>query len=139
MSHHRTIRRGALLLVAGCAIAAACQSTTDFLENRVISMTRVSGDDQQAAAGTALPAPLVVRALDSRGLGVPGVTVVWTVASGNGTVTAVNRTTDADGRSTANWTLGPSPGQQTVTAAVGIISTIYTATATAPPTPAGLR
>lgn len=137
MSHHRIVGRRALLACAICAIAAACQSTTDFLEMRVLTMSRVSGQDQAASVGTALPAPLVVQALDSRGLGVPGVNVEWKVATGGGTVSVVNRTTDADGRSTANWTLGPTPGAQTVTAAVGIISTIFTASGTAAPT--GLR
>jgi hypothetical protein len=93
----------------------------------------VSGDAQQGSVANALAEPLVVRALDSRGLGVPGVRVEWRVASGGGTVTAVNANTDADGRSTANWTLGTPTGTQTVTAAVGIISTIFTATATATP------
>jgi hypothetical protein len=130
---HRIVRLRALAAIIACAGVAACQSSTDFLENRVISINRVSGDAQTGSVANALAQPLIVRALDSRGLGVPGVSVEWKIASGGGSVTVVNGNTDADGRSTANWTLGTATGTQTVTAAVGPISTIFTATATVTP------
>jgi len=73
----------------------------------------VSGDNQPAAAGAALPNPLVVQLLDGGGNPVAGGSATFTVASGGGSLSAV--ATSPKGQSQAAWTLGPS-GPQTVTA-----------------------
>lgn len=65
-----------------------------------------------------------------------GVTVTFTVTAGGGSVTGGTTTTDAQGVATVgSWTLGPSPGGNTLRATAGSISANITATAiTGPPT-----
>lgn len=65
-----------------------------------------------------------------------GVAVTFTVTAGGGSVTGGTTTTDAQGVATVgSWTLGPSPGGNTLRATAGNISTNITATAiTGPPT-----
>nr|MBA3759991.1 Ig-like domain repeat protein [Gemmatimonadales bacterium] len=98
-------------------------------------LTIISGNDQTAEAGTALPDELVVRLIDADGNGVPGTAISWVVATGGGSATPEITTTDGEGRSSSRWTLGPALGQQRVDAVVsgvGVASFRATATAGAP-------
>ena len=99
------------------------------------SLSIVSGDNQTATAGSKLPADLVVRLVDGEGNGVPGTAVAWVVGIGGGSVTPQSGTTDDQGRASAQWTLGPNPGQNRVDAVVsgvGIANFNATGTAGAP-------
>jgi hypothetical protein len=90
----------------------------------------VSGDDQSAAAGAELPDPLQVRLVDEQGLGVPG-TVSWVVGMGGGSVAPASVEAGADGLAEARWTLGPTPGANTVSAVVsGLPVVTFSASAT---------
>jgi Bacterial Ig-like domain (group 1) len=74
----------------------------------------VSGYDQTAPVGTALPDSLVARVVDRFGNPVAGVDVEWNADQGSvdpGTVT-----TGLDGRAATYWILGTSTGSQTATA-----------------------
>src|SRR5437867_3507141 len=64
---------------------------------------------------------------------VPNVAVTFAVASGGGSVTGADQTTDASGLATlGSWTLGPSVGPNTLTAAVpGLTAVTFSATGTA--------
>jgi hypothetical protein len=77
----------------------------------------VSGDNQTAAPGAALPEPLVVRfGVDAPSMFCTGLgaRIEWSVVSGGGTVTG---TQSAVGPShSARWVLGPEPGEQNVRA-----------------------
>lgn len=96
------------------------------------TVTVETGDKQTGTVKALLPLPLVARILDKSGLGVSGVTVTWTPASGGGTLLATSASTDATGRATAYWTLGPSSGSQLATMAVsGLPLTVFSATAAA--------
>lgn len=69
-----------------------------------------------------------VDVIGPNGLPVVGVPVTWTVIAGNGTVTPGVSTTDANGRATAVWALGPNAGeQQLLRATAGGVSTTFTA------------
>jgi large repetitive protein len=95
----------------------------------------VSGNDQTAAAGTRLPADLVVRLVDAGGNGVPSAAVTWLVGAGDGTVTPEDGITDEAGRSSARWTLGTDPGDNRVDAVVsgvGIVTFRATGTLATP-------
>lgn len=74
-----------------------------------------SGDGQTAAAGSALPDPLVVSVTDAFGNPVEGVTVSW-AAQGGGSLSENSTTTAADGTTSVTRTLGPTAGTQTTTA-----------------------
>jgi hypothetical protein len=79
-------------------------------------LAMVSGDGQRAAAGTALPDPLVVEVTDAFGNPIANQTISWTV-EGGGSVSETSTTTDAEGRSSVVRTLGPAAGPQTTLAA----------------------
>lgn len=91
--------------------------------------------DRTGTAGAALADPLVVRATDAYGNGVPGTAITWTVVSGGGTVQG-GGATDATGRAQAAWTLGSAIGTPQVVqaAAAGLAPVRFTALA-APATP----
>jgi PKD repeat protein len=98
-------------------------------------LSLVSGNNQTAQAGTRLPADLVVRLVDEIGNGVPGAAVTWVVGAGAGTVSPENGITDDAGYASAQFTLGPNPGQNRIDAVVsgvGVVNFTATATAAAP-------
>ena len=69
---------------------------------------------------------------DATGNGVAGKTVLWTIATGAGTVNPTTSTTDTDGKAFTRWTLGPTAGTNTVNAASANLTPVtFTATATA--------
>lgn len=82
------------------------------------SIEIAEGDGQEGAAGRRLGDPLVVRLADQVGNGVPGQVVTWVVSTGGGSVAPEMDRTDGDGLASAEWTLGPSPGPNTVSAVV---------------------
>jgi adhesin/invasin len=93
------------------------------------SLVLISGSDQTGPPGEALAEPLVVRVVDGSGNGIPSQAVTWIVATGGGSVTPVTSLTDGDGLASAVWTLGPTPGENTLNAVasgVGIVA--FTAT-----------
>lgn len=83
-------RRG--WIIAALQLALAACGSDDPLADPVaptsagaLSLVIVSGDNQPGRAGHELRAPLVARVADEQGRGVKGVTVIWSVASGEGT------------------------------------------------------
>ena len=98
------------------------------------SLTKLSGDEQQAAPGASLPEPLVVSVLDQTGAAFAGATVTFAVTAGEGTLSATTATTDENGRAASTLTLGSQPGASTVTVSVaGLDPVTFTATAEATP------
>jgi hypothetical protein len=75
-----------------------------------------SGDDQTAAVGSAVAAPLVVLVTDRFGNPVSGVQVEWSAEKGS--VDPSSSMTGADGRAETSWVLGASTGSQSAAAAV---------------------
>ncbi len=78
----------------------------------------VSGNGQTGQTGQRLGADLVVLVLDERDSPIPGAAVAWQVQSGGGSVDPASSATDASGRASARWTLGPTPGANTLQATV---------------------
>ena len=88
------------------------------------------GDGQRGSPSEQLAAPFVVSVLDQDGSALAGVDVTFAVSAGEGTLSAVSVTTNADGRAATTLTLGSDPGTNTVEAAVdGIEVVTFTATA----------
>ena len=91
----------------------------------------VSGDNQTAAVGSALPDSLVVRVMDEQRNPVAGVEVQWTV-TGGGSISPVTVVSGADGTAAAERVLGNASGTQGAqAAATGIGSVTFTQTAEA--------
>ena len=79
----------------------------------VSALVRVSPETQQATINTNVAQAPSVRAEDVFANVVPGVAVVFSVASGGGTMTGEQQTTNASGIATVGaWTLGTIAGQQ---------------------------
>ena len=94
------------------------------------TLTKVSGDEQQGPAGTALAAPFVVSVLDQNGSAFAGVVVTFSVTAGGGTLSSTTAITDANGRARSTLTLSSEPGTNTVTATVaGLEPVTFAATA----------
>ena len=98
------------------------------------TLGKLSGDEQEGAAGAALAEPFVVEVRDQNGKPLVEATVTFAVTAGDGTVSATSVSTDADGRASTTLTLGRIPGTNTVRAAVaGLEPVTFTATAEATP------
>jgi hypothetical protein len=77
-----------------------------------------SGGAQTATVGTALASPVVMRVKAADSLGVQGVVVNFTVASGGGSLSKLVDTTNASGDAPTAWTLGTLAGAQSISAAL---------------------
>jgi hypothetical protein len=98
-------------------------------------LSKVSGDGQDGGVGVPLDAPLVVRLALADGRPIVGATIVWSIASGEGTLTPPTSVTGADGQAQAAWRLGTRSGPQGVVATIQELTSIFTAAAAAgPPT-----
>jgi adhesin/invasin len=80
-------------------------------------LVKVSGDNQTAQAGAALPDPLRVRVVDRHGNPVEGEWLDFTVLSGGGTVTSTSGPSAADGIVDASYTVGATAGGNTISVA----------------------
>ena len=77
----------------------------------------VSGDNQTAAAGTALPSALTVKVTDQYGNAVSNVAVTFS-DDANGTFASTTVTTDTSGMASDTITLGPTAGIDDITASI---------------------
>jgi adhesin/invasin len=124
--HVRVVAPAAPNLVQSTFTATALSASANEL-------AMVSGDDQSAAAGTALTDPLIVSVTDAFGNPVSGVVITWT-AVGGGSVSAPTTTTDVEGRTSITRVLGPTAGAQSTTAsAAGLAGSPVTFNHTATP------
>ncbi len=93
------------------------------------TMTVSSGNNQTAPPHAPL-APLVVKVGDAHAFGVPGVTVNFTDNGAGGTFVAASVVTDANGKASAQYTMGPKTGKIKITASsAGLKSVGFTETA----------
>ncbi len=84
----------------------------------------ISGDGQVAAVSQRLGTDDIVRVTDSYGNAVAGVTIDWAIANGGGALSASTSITSSDGTATTRSTLGPTPGTQTIVAAVDAAASV---------------
>jgi hypothetical protein len=90
----------------------------------------VSGNAQPGSIGRPLRENLVAQVLDQYGNAVVGEEVTWSLSPGGGMLASTLTTSDQQGFSLNEWTLGPSPGEQWVQVAVtGVNPVLFNATA----------
>ncbi len=97
-------------------------------------MVASGGNGQSGVVGATLAQALSVKVAASDGVGVAGVPVSFSVASGGGSVSSGSATSDANGNASTSWKLGTTVGAQSVTASAGGLSgspITFGATATA--------
>ena len=87
-------------------------------EEAVATLEAYGGTNHWAVAGRRLPEPVVVQVLDQAGRPVGGARVAFTPAAGHGSVRPRSAVSDTAGLAETMWTLGPTPGEQTLTATV---------------------
>lgn len=93
------------------------------------NLVKQAGDAQSATVATAVSVDPTVRLTDAQGNPVEGASVVFSVASGGGSVTGGSQLTDADGVATVgSWTLGTTAGANALTATAGSLVVTFTAT-----------
>jgi adhesin/invasin len=121
------------------AINTPFNATAQDATPAVISI--VSGNNQSATVGQALPSALVVRVANASNQAIPTVTVSWTVVQGGGTLGAATSNTNGQGQASNTYTVGAAAGPNQVRAAVqanATINTLFDATASAVATTASV-
>lgn len=128
------------LSAAFLAVLLSCTGDSPTEPDRTPAQFQAAaGSGQAGTVGTALAAPIVVRATDASGRGMRGVAVSWSAASGGGTLSTASSVTDDAGEARTQWTLGTAAGEQGVAATVqGLPPVLITAVAM-PGSPASLR
>ncbi len=111
-----------------------------FTWGLVTSMAKNDGDGQSAVVGTPVAIPPSVSFTDSTGAPVDSVPVTFTVGSGGGSVTGASTKSGRGGIAgvarVGSWTLGVTPGSNTLSASApsgsGVINSplLFTATGT---------
>ena len=97
------------------------------------TLLQISGDAQQGGVNSALPLPFVVRVLDQGGGQFAGVPVTFTITTGEGELSATTVETDTNGKATALFQMGATPGTTTVRVTAPNISEPVEFTVTAIP------
>ncbi len=96
------------------------------------ALLKISGDNQEARAGTVLPSPLLVEAQDENGNSISDLSVRFSIKNGGGQLTNTTTKTDINGRGQTYLLLGWHEGSNTVrVTGDGIASSLFfTANAT---------
>jgi hypothetical protein len=95
------------------------------------NITKSAGDAQSAVVNNNVAVAPAVTITDTHGNPVPGVSVTFAAASGGGSVTGGDATTDASGVATVgSWKLGTAVGANSLTATAGALVATFTATGT---------
>lgn len=126
---------GYTVVASAAGLTSATSQPFDVGGGGPAVLTAISGDAQTGYVSQPLAAPIVVRVTDALGAPVAGVTVNFAVTGGAGALTGASPVTSAAGDALlGGWTLGATPGTNTVTATVdGVPSVTFTATGTLPP------
>jgi adhesin/invasin len=115
------------------AALTACGETGPSEQLPPAAVTNVTGAPLTGPAGAALAERVVIRVADADGSPLPGVPVTFSVSATGASVDPANAVTDDRGEARTRWTLGRTPGQQTLTVtAAGSTSIQITATAGPP-------
>lgn len=78
----------------------------------------VSGISQSGMVGTELAEPLVAKVVNRRGAPLPGITVNWVVEAGGGSFSSQTSVTDPGGFAKTRYTLGDTPGENSMLAVI---------------------
>jgi hypothetical protein len=115
--------------VKGVAAVTVAPPSTPLPTPEPTQLSACEGGGQSGSILELLPQRVGACVYDAANRPVPGVSVRFAVASGEGTVGTATETTDSAGRARTTWRLGPRAGRQEVTAAVGSYLVGFTAQA----------
>ena len=122
------------------SVTAAGQSgSAEFnlraLADVAVSSSLVGGDGQNGFVSRPLPAPLVVELTDQYANQASGRDVEWVVTGGGGAPSSAITSTDDSGRASVTWTMGVTPGPNTIEAHVAGLPAISFSALAVPPGP----
>jgi adhesin/invasin len=103
------------------------------------SLTLLSGDGQHAPAGRRVAQPVTVQVVSRSGRPIPGIPVRFVLEEGAGRAEPQADSSDAQGVARAAWTLGGSPGRQTLSVMADGVASPTVITAEAEPVAANTR
>ncbi|MEO6058284.1 MAG: Ig-like domain-containing protein, partial [Gemmatimonadales bacterium] len=113
---------GFMLTATAAGLAPATSGTFSVSAGSAARLRLVAGNGQRAPVGTAVAIAPEVVVRDTKGNGIPGVSVTFAVTGGGGTVTPAVVTTGPDGRAApAAWTLGTVPGENALRASAAAL------------------
>ena len=104
-------------VVGGCSL----DTTPEGLSVLAI----ISGSQQTVKVGAQAAQPLVVRAFDVNGLGMPGLNVDWDIATNAGTVSSSRTVTDDTGTTQVNYTAPSTAGNAQIRATTGGLTVTF--------------
>ena len=107
-----------VLTATAAGLAGAASEPFPVATGVAAELLPVSGDGQEAAAGSAVDIEPMVVVRDASGNAVAGVSVTFAVTAGGGSVAPEAVTTAADGRASAAWRLGTQVGDNTLRATI---------------------
>jgi hypothetical protein len=105
-------------LVADDVAPAPVSFSAEAIAGPADTLAGASPLNRAGRRGEELRDPLVVRVADRFGNPVPGVVVAWTIAIGDGQVSAETTTTGSNGTAAVSWELGDRVGVQRVVASI---------------------
>jgi hypothetical protein len=128
-------RAGEQYLIASAGLQSVVFSAL-ALAGPAARLSKLTGDNQEAARGTEVPTPLKVQLSDTYANPVAGVPVHFAVEAGGGSLIGETATTNSEGvAALGSWTLGLTP-EQTVVVTVGTLTPVtFRATAFDPQSP----
>ncbi len=117
------------LAVSADAASVEITATALHPDEAMASVEILSGEDQWAVVGHALPDSVSVRVTDEAGRLIRGASVRFEPEAGGGRADPGVTVTDSLGLAAAVWTLGPEPGAQRMVVTAGEIEVGFDATA----------
>jgi endoglucanase len=113
---------------ASCMDATGPQASKPGGQPGATQVTAVSPTSLAGSAGFVLSDSVRVKVVDAAGAALPGQSVSFAVTGGGGSVSPTTVTTNIAGVAATQWTLGPTPGINTLSATSGSSSVSLTAT-----------
>ena len=112
------IRFSAVRSLAGIALLSTLGGCIFTSPDIPAYLANTSGSLQTVAPNAQAAQPLTVTVKDQDGNKLENVTVVWSIKSGAGTLSATETSTNDDGQTSVSYTAGASTGSTTIIAEV---------------------
>jgi hypothetical protein len=133
MSRLVSITRAAFAAVAAVSLSA-CLSISDPQEGLSV-LSIIGGNNQTIPVSSIAPTALMVQTLDHRAAPMGGVTINWSITSGDGSISAQSTVTQPDGNTAINFTASANPGSVFVRATAEDLRVTFTVNVVAAPPP----
>jgi hypothetical protein len=131
-------KSGTITVTASSIGYAPASFTETAAPTAAVILTRASGSGQAAPVATTLPKPLVAKAADQYGNGVPGISVTFSDGGKGGSLSANPVTTGSTGLAAVNYTTPTKSGKVVLTAAAAGLPTLNIFVTATPRPPSGI-